>query len=174
MHLVYLLCPSSKLFCTVHTDLTCVCRPQQSALDQVVLPLGSGSSAVLSRITDTSGTWLGLRQVHDKLIKDKLPFQTYKNHLKRHAVTTRAASFREIGYLATNGAIKKRTKNVSCLEVESLAVLIENSLRDQVLAQKLVHIPELEAVEEGDTGHLRLGSEEGKSIYTSSHKSRFF
>lgn len=158
--------PEAKRFgphlCVDHTlTLTCVCRPPESVLQQVALPFPPGEVTRLCRVTDNTGTWLALRQVQEKLIGKQLPFQTYKNHIKKYAVRTRAASVKEVGYLAANGAIKKRAKSVSCLEIQSLCDLIDNSLGDKALLLSIANIPALPAVDDGH--HLQLAADQGNT-----------
>lgn len=141
-----------------------MCRAPQSSLDQVKLSLQTGQHLMICRIRDSNDTWLALREIYHKLVEGQLPLQTFKNHLRTYSVRTRSASIRETGHLATHGAIKKRAKQVSCLEVSSLALMLENSLGDEILANEVRRIPELPSQQRGPQNALQLAAQGGESF----------
>lgn len=140
-----------------------MCRAPQSSLDQVKLSLPTGQHLMICRIRDSNDTWLALREIYHKLVEGQLPLQTFKNHLKSYSVRTRPASVKETGHLATHGAIKKRAKQVSCLEVSSLALMLETSLGDENLANEVRKIPELPSQQKGPQNALQLAAQGGRS-----------
>lgn len=92
-------------------------------MDQVLITLEGEASALVCRITDQKGTWLCLKETHEKLFTF-LPRQTFLNQLNRQASkqtwidTTREATDDEKGFMRLTGAIKTRAKSVKLLHIE--------------------------------------------------------
>ena len=110
----------------------------------VLLRLSCEETVLLARIKDARGTWIGLRDAHDKI----LPFihlQSFKNNLASCGVLQRPALTLEKEFLFMSGAIKSRARLVSVLEVQSLCRCVRR-LSFSMMAQAVAEIPDLPAL----------------------------
>lgn len=113
-------------------------------MERVVVKLETGESERCSRITNASGIWVGLLQIHGMFLA-ATPLQTFKHHLSRHGVTQRLAETKERQFMAFTGAIKPKGPSCSLLEVTSLSQLLPNFTVDAKLAPQIAAIAQLPA-----------------------------
>lgn len=112
-----------------------LCR--DSLRHQVSVPQINGPPTICSRIQDSSGSWISLRELKAKFMPTT-PIASLFRHLRTWEVITRRANAEERQYLAQHGSNLKNAGRILLVESQSLCKYLHRTARSGQLQSRLL------------------------------------
>lgn len=117
-----------------------MCR--DSVRHQVSVPQINGPPTICSRIQDSCGSWISLRELQAKFMATT-PLPSLFRHLRTWEVKTRRANAEERQYLAQCGSNLKNAGRILLVESQSLCKYLSKTARSGQLQSRLLSFPGL-------------------------------
>ena len=116
------------------------CR--DSLRHQVSVPQINGPPTICSRIQDSSGSWISLRELQAKFMPTT-PLPSLFRHLRTWKVKTRRANPEERQYLAQAGSNLKNAGRIQLVDIQTLCKYLSKTARSYQLQNRLLSFPDL-------------------------------